>query len=180
MTAHRKQRRRVIDHLQAFRIAGFADGDERNAKLLRGFDLTLDRFARTNLRRSSAAAPRQLGQGLERRAGAAEMIDEGAKRARPDVLAADEAEPVEPLLVGEMDVVHRLVHVCPQASLASVARMTASTRAEGCSYQPCSFANSVKKPPTTGMKTTAARIAQKNCKKSAAYTLFTGLVAFAP
>jgi hypothetical protein len=28
------------------------------------------------------------------------------------------------LLVGEMDAVHRLVHVCPQASVASVARMS--------------------------------------------------------
>ena len=124
MPAHRKQRRRVIDHLQALRIAGFADGDERDAEFSRGVDLTLGRVARTNLRRRRAATPRQRGQGLKRGARAAEMIDEGAKRARPDILAADEAQPVEALLVGEMDVVRRLVHVCPQASVASVARMS--------------------------------------------------------
>jgi hypothetical protein len=28
------------------------------------------------------------------------------------------------LLIGEVDVVHRLVHVCPQTSVASVARMS--------------------------------------------------------
>ena len=124
MPAHRDERRRVIDHLQAFRIAGFADGDERHAELLRGFDFLLGRFARTNLRRSSAAPPRQRGQGLERGARAAEMIDEGAECARPDILAADKAQPVEALFVGEVDAVHQLVHVCPQASVAIVARMS--------------------------------------------------------
>jgi hypothetical protein len=39
-------------------------------------------------------------------------------------LAADKAQPVEALLVGEVDIVHRLIHVCPQASVASVARMS--------------------------------------------------------
>src|SRR5580692_4454674 len=103
MAAYRDERRRVIDHLQALRIAGFADGDECHAELLRGFHLLLGRFARTNLRCRPTATPRQRGQGLERGAGAAEMIDEGAKRAWPDVLAADQAQPVEPLLVGQTD-----------------------------------------------------------------------------
>jgi hypothetical protein len=82
MSAHRKQRRRIIDHLQALRVAGFADGDQRDAELLRGFDLTLGRFARTNLRRRRATAPRQRGQGVERGARPAEMIDKGAECAR--------------------------------------------------------------------------------------------------
>jgi len=43
--------------------------------------------------------------------------------ARPNVLTTDQPQPVEALLVGEVDAVHRLVHVCPQASVASVARM---------------------------------------------------------
>ena len=120
MPAHRKQWRRVIDHLQALRIAGLADGDECHAELLRRFDLTFSRFARTNLRRRGTTTPRQRGQGLERGAGAAEMIDEGAEGARPDVLAADEAQPVEALFVGEVDVVRSLVHfaprLCPQAA----------------------------------------------------------------
>src|SRR5580704_17524745 len=82
MSAHRDERRRVVDHLQALRIAGFADGDERDAQFLRGFDLLLGCFPRANLRRSPTTAPRQPGQRLERGPGAAEMIDELAKRPR--------------------------------------------------------------------------------------------------
>ena len=66
MAAHREQRRRVVDHLQAFRIVGLANGDMRNVELSCGVDLTLGRVARTDLRRRPAAAPRQRGQGLER------------------------------------------------------------------------------------------------------------------
>jgi hypothetical protein len=89
MPAHRDERRRVIDHLQAFRIVRLADGDKRNVELSCGVDLTLGRIARTNLRRSPTAAPRQRGQGLKRGAGAAEMIDEGAKRPRPRYYGAN-------------------------------------------------------------------------------------------
>ena len=89
MSAHCKQRRRVIDHLQAFRIVGLANGDKRNVEFSCGVDLTLGRVARTNLRRSTAAPPRQRGQGLERGAGAAEMIDESAKRPRPRYYGAN-------------------------------------------------------------------------------------------
>ena len=113
MPAHRKQRRRVINHLQAFRIAGFADGDERHAEVLRRFDFLFGRFARTDLRRRPTAAPRQRGQGVERGTGAAEMIDKGAECARSNVLAADEAQPVEPLLVGQPDGFRAFVHVSP-------------------------------------------------------------------
>src|SRR5580704_11236791 len=89
MPAHRKQRRRVIDHLQALRIAGLADGDKRNVEFSRCVHLALGRVPRTNLRRGSTATPRQRGQGLERGAGAAKMIDEGAKRARPRYYGAN-------------------------------------------------------------------------------------------
>ena len=119
MAAHRKQRRRIVDHLQALRIAGFADGDERDVEFSRGVHLTLSLVARTNLRRRRAAAPRQRGQGLKRRAGAAEMIDESAKRPRSDVLAADEAQPVEALLVGEVDAMCRFVHFTPETGRRS-------------------------------------------------------------
>src|SRR6202030_4177712 len=113
MPADRKQRRRVIDHLQAFRIIGLANGDKRNVELSRGVDLTLGCVARTNLRRSPPPAPRQRGQGLKRGTGAAEVIDKGAKSPRPDILAADEAQPVEPLFVGEVDSFCALVHSSP-------------------------------------------------------------------
>src|ERR1700685_3249232 len=107
MPAHRKQRRRVIDHLQPLRIAGLADGDECHAELLRRFDLTFSRFARTNLRRRGATAPRQRGQGLERGAGAAEMIDEGAEGARPRYYGANATSRpagTPPPLIREVDV----------------------------------------------------------------------------
>jgi hypothetical protein len=110
MATHRDERRRVIDHLQALRIAGFANGDERHAEVLCGFELTLGRFPRKDLRRRCAAATRQRGQGLERGAGAAEVIDEGAECARSNVLTADEAQPVEPLLVGQTDGFRTFVH----------------------------------------------------------------------
>ena len=40
---------------------------------------------------------------------AAEMIDQRAKRARTDILAADEAQPVDPLLVRQADALLRSV-----------------------------------------------------------------------
>src|SRR5580704_7518767 len=89
MPAHRDERRRIVDHLQALRIAGFADGDERDTEVLRGFHLTLGRVARTNLRRSPTAAPRQRGQRLKRGARSAEMIDKGAECARSRYYGAD-------------------------------------------------------------------------------------------
>src|SRR5579862_2713771 len=89
MSAHRKQRRRVIDHLQALRIAGLADGDERDLEFARGVHLTLGLVARTNLRRGRTAAARQRGQGLERGARPAEVIDESAKRSRPRYYGAN-------------------------------------------------------------------------------------------
>ena len=51
--------------------------------------------------RARAAAPRQLRQRVERGARAAAMIEQGAEGARADIVAADEAQPVEPLLVGQ-------------------------------------------------------------------------------
>ena len=52
--------RRVVDHLQPRRIAGFAQRHERDAKLFRRRDLALRVGARADLRRAAgAAAPRQ-------------------------------------------------------------------------------------------------------------------------
>ena len=52
----------------------------------------------------------KLRQCRERRPGAAEMVDEGAEGARPDIGAANEAKPVDPLLIGQLDAVGRLFH----------------------------------------------------------------------
>ena len=48
-----------------------------------------------------AAASRQIRQPLQRGARAAEMVDQRAKRARPDIVGADQPQPVDPLGVGE-------------------------------------------------------------------------------
>jgi hypothetical protein len=46
------------------------------------------------------------------------MIDQGAKRARANVLAADEAKPIEPLLVAEAKALIILIHFTPTATAA--------------------------------------------------------------
>ncbi len=98
------ERRRVIDHCQPVWIIVFAERDENGAEFLRGGDLLFRLGARADVRRAAAAAaagkPRQR---LKRRSRAAEMIDQCAERPRPDILAANEPQPVEPLLIGQAD-----------------------------------------------------------------------------
>ena len=51
-----------------------------------------------------AAAPAGQGwQGLERRIGAAKLIDEHPEGRRSDILAADQPEPAQPLAVAQLD-----------------------------------------------------------------------------
>ena len=109
--AHRDERRRAVDLRQAKRIGGFAGGDELRAELLRGFDLARRVGARADADRTRrSAAPRQIGQGAQRRPRAAVALEQRGEGARPDILAADQPQPVEPLLVGQSDV-GPLVHV---------------------------------------------------------------------
>ncbi len=60
---------------------------------------------------------RAIGKRIERGAGPAEMIDERAKGARTDILAANEAQPVEPLLVGQA---HAFAGVCDPHALSAL------------------------------------------------------------
>jgi hypothetical protein len=84
------------------RIVGLAERDEAGADARGGRDLLLGVLAGADAQRPSrAAAARQLRQRRERRTGAAAVIDEGTEGARPDILAADEAQPVEPLAVAQ-------------------------------------------------------------------------------
>ena len=46
-------------------------------------------------------APRQLRQGLQCRLGAAEAAQQLAEGDGPDILAADQPQPVQPFVVGE-------------------------------------------------------------------------------
>ena len=73
--------------------------DQGNAKFAASLELSFGLFAGANLRRADAAAARQRRQRLKRGAGSAEMIEQGAKGAWADILAADESQRVEPLLI---------------------------------------------------------------------------------
>ena len=85
------------------RIIGLAERDQADAHGVRRPRFRARLRAREQMRPAPAAPPRRArsGSALERRARAAVMIDQGAERARPDILAADEAQPVDPLLVGQ-------------------------------------------------------------------------------
>jgi hypothetical protein len=101
--------------LQPVRIIGFADRDKADSEPARGFDFALRLVALIVLRGGIAApAARQSRQGFERRSRTAEMIDKRPKRARADILAADEAQPVDPLLIRQADRFRFLAHPAPK------------------------------------------------------------------
>jgi hypothetical protein len=80
VATHGEQRRSIVDHPQAVRSSLSASKVTPNA---------------------FAAAAGKIGQRRERGAGAAAVIDQGAEGPRPDIVAADEAQPVEALFVGQ-------------------------------------------------------------------------------
>ncbi len=101
--ANAEQRWCVVDFGQPLRITMFAGRNQANAKSCAVGDLPF------GLRRSAdpadprcAAATSQVGQGAERGPRAAEMPEQRMKRARADILAADQPQPVEPLRVGQI------------------------------------------------------------------------------
>ncbi len=75
-----------------------AERDQRHTEVGASLEFALGLFAGANL--WGAGAARQVRQRRERRTRSAEMFEQRAKSARPHVLAADEAEPIEPLLTG--------------------------------------------------------------------------------
>ena len=106
MAADRQQRRRIVDHRQPLRIIRLAHGNDRDAEFFRRRDLALGLGARTDFRREiawciCATAAGERRQRFQRRARPAEMIDQRPERARPDILAADQPQPIDPLLVGQ-------------------------------------------------------------------------------
>jgi hypothetical protein len=101
---------------QASRLA---KRDEINSELVRGLHFAFGFRLAANLHcRVGAAASRKRRQCRQGRAGAAVMIDQGAKRARTDVLAADEAKPIKALLVAEAKAPIILIHITLTASAA--------------------------------------------------------------
>jgi hypothetical protein len=108
---------RIVDHLQPRRIVRFTERDQEGAKLLGGGNLSLCFLARIDVRCPRAAAAGKRRQRLEGGARPAKMIDQGAKRPRADVLAADQSKPIEPLFVRQPDALRAfapLAHAAPR------------------------------------------------------------------
>ena len=99
---HAKQDGRLVDLPQERRIARLANGDEPRPQrpgaidIPHGFLVGVDALAAGH-----AAAPVEIGQGGESLGGAAEAVDQHAEGRRPDILAHDQAQPVDPLLVAQ-------------------------------------------------------------------------------
>ena len=75
--AHAEQRRRIVQRGEPRRIAGFIRRQQADADLLAGREFGARiLLAADPARTIGAAAPRQVGQPLQRDAGAAEMIDQ--------------------------------------------------------------------------------------------------------
>ncbi len=98
--AHRQQGRRVVDHLQALWIVRLAEPDQFDAARARGFQFGFGVLTRTDARRARrATAAGERRQSVKRGARAAIVINQIAERSGPDILGANKAQPIEPLLV---------------------------------------------------------------------------------
>ncbi len=100
--AHREKRRSVVGRLQAARILGFAEGDQIDAEPVRGAQFSFGVFRGSDPDRARGpAAAGEIGQRRERGTRAAIVIEQRPEGARADILAADQPQPVEPLLVAQ-------------------------------------------------------------------------------
>ena len=76
--------------------------DEADAEARRRLELALGLGAARDLQQPAPPRPAQRsGRASSAADGAAVAVDQGSEGARPDVLGADQAQPVEALLVGE-------------------------------------------------------------------------------
>ena len=104
LAAHGEERRRRVGVPKPRRIERLADADEARAQADAPPASPLRPHAGSGC---APAAPRrrarEVRQRVERGLRRAEMIDQAAKRRRPDILAADQAQPGQPLLVGQRD-----------------------------------------------------------------------------
>ena len=101
LAAHGQKRRSVVDHLQPGRIVGLPQRHEGHAEGFRRLELTLGVLAGVDAGGTArAAAAGEIGQRRQRRACAAIVVDQRAEGARADIVAADEAKPIELLLDG--------------------------------------------------------------------------------
>ena len=99
--AHGEQGRRVIEGGEPRRIVNFTRREQADAELLACGDFGA-RFLERADATCRAATARQVGQVRERGARIAEMTDQRAEGARPDILGPDQPQAVEPLGFGEV------------------------------------------------------------------------------
>src|SRR5690606_5192265 len=97
-----KQRRGIVKHRKAWRIARLSGSNETHAEAAGGGKLRFRlRHGGDAARPRRAAAVRQVRQTFECGAGAAAVVDQRAEGAWPDMVAADQPQPVEPLCVAQ-------------------------------------------------------------------------------
>src|SRR5262245_43971014 len=111
LAAHGKKRRGVVDHLQPGRIIGLPERHEGDAEGLRRLELPLGVLPGMDAGGAACtAAAGEIRQRRQRRAGAAVVVDQRAEGARTDIVAADEAKPIEPLLLAQPHAVLLFAH----------------------------------------------------------------------
>ena len=101
--AQGEHRRRVVDGGERQRIGGLADGDQVPAEPVQRLDLALGGGARAQTLMGRRRPPRRAsaGSASSTAAGEPKRSSRAKKVIGPDVLAAREAQPVEPLGVGQ-------------------------------------------------------------------------------
>ena len=97
--AHAEQRRRIVEHRQPRRIAGFARREQADAESAWLAASSARASSSLQIRPGRDAPPRRARSGSRSSAarGAAEMIEQGAEGVRPDTVGADQPQPVDPL-----------------------------------------------------------------------------------
>ena len=114
---------RRIQAAQHHRIIRFAHSDESGTDLSGLVHFALRIIARGDgnpCRHATALC--KFGYGIQRRTGGSKMIDEVAKGGGADILAANQAQPVQALLVGEIKSpararIHPLLPILPSVPL---------------------------------------------------------------
>jgi hypothetical protein len=91
---------RVVGLAQARRIIVLADRHKADSNLRRRFDFGLCVRLARNAYFTPPATARQLRHARQRPGRTAKFIDQCAKGSRSDVLGPNQAQPIDPLLVG--------------------------------------------------------------------------------
>jgi hypothetical protein len=117
LAADGEKRRRIIDRRKPHGIGGFTERDISDAAARAGRKFALGIRPRRNTHKPRrAAATRELGQCVKRCARIAEPVKQHPEGARPDVVAADQTEPIDALLVGKTNLRAVAVDLCLRRS----------------------------------------------------------------